>query len=543
MTHPRSLLHGLGGLLWDSHAVFVAVIGSDLEIVGVSPHLVAIIGRDLTGEPATVLVAPGQAQALTAALAAAGADWSDLVVGISSAADGVPLDYRIRLATRDGSILIVGEPSVFDASVVQEHLLEVTDDLISEQRRITIDRDRLDRLTTTDPLTRLGNRRRLEADLAQRLAAASPAEPVSVVFADIDRFKSINDAFGHGVGDHVLRFVGDVLGTTCRADDVVARSGGEEFVAVLPRTDLDGAARWAERARSALAARRAPEIGRAVTASFGVAEHRPEETADELLARADIALYAAKEAGRDRVARAAGHNETAPTVVEPASADAPQGFAHAPRLSEVIWQSKGIGVAEFDAGGCLVGANEAFQRLFGESLEGRSLGELVAGGQAEAIARYLATAGPDWVRGEFGLSTGPAAVPVDRVLWLRRNETGLDLIVDVDPDLPETTVAPLLGLVDDLIQTQRELTSANQLLQRTLDDLAAASGEVQRLREFVPMCAWCRRIRVDGPGEPEWLSTEEFLRRDQVAVSHGICNACLAGQGVGDYASPQRTLE
>jgi hypothetical protein len=81
---------------------------------------------------------------------------------------------------------------------------------------------------------------------------------------------------------------------------------------------------------------------------------------------------------------------------------------------------------------------------------------------------------------------------------------------------------------DRLIQTQRELTQANQLLQRTLDDLNAASREVQRLREIVPMCAWCRRIRVDGPGESEWLSTEAFLARDQLAVSHGMCDDCMA---------------
>ncbi|MEO6206736.1 MAG: hypothetical protein ABIP77_02125, partial [Candidatus Limnocylindrales bacterium] len=67
----------------------------------------------------------------------------------------------------------------------------------------------------------------------------------------------------------------------------------------------------------------------------------------------------------------------------------------------------------------------------------------------------------------------------------------------------------------------------NQRLQRTLDDLTAASQEVRRLREIVPICAWCRRIRVDGSGGSEWLTTEEFLGRDDIAVTHGICDDCL----------------
>lgn len=536
MAHPALDPTGLDAPLWDSRTMVVAVIGPDLRIDRVSPHLASTIGRDVAGEPATSLVAPGQAEALRSALRDAGRDWTDRVVGLARGPGDLPLDYRIWVAARDGGIVLIGEPSVLDTSIVEERLLGVTDDLISEQRRITRDRDRLDRLTSTDPLTKLGNRRRLESDLAQRIAAASPSAPLSAVFADIDHFKAVNDEFGHPVGDDVLRFVSDLLGTTCRADDVVARYGGEEFVAVLPRTDLDGAARWAERARSTLAARRAPGLGRSVTASFGVAEFRAGESADDLLARADAALYAAKAAGRDRVARAAAQDQAEPTVGAPGPSEELPDFGHAALLADVIWQSSGIGVAEFDEDGRLLGANRAFERLVGDGLEGRTLSDLVAGTQVEAVTRYVATAGPDWVRGEFGIATAPGAVPMDRVLWLRRSRAGLDLIVDVDPDLPEATEKPLLGLVDDLIQTQRELTRTNRRLQRTLDDLDAASREVRRLREIVPICAWCRRIRVDGPGDPEWLSTEEFLGRDQLAVTHGICDECMAREHDGGHA-------
>lgn len=181
--------------------------------------------------------------------------------------------------------------------------------------------------------------------------------------------------------------------------------------------------------------------------------------------------------------------------------------------------------------------NRTFRRLVGDVIEGLSLSDLIAEAQADAVTQFLASAGPDWVRGTFGLATDPAAVPLDRVLWIRRNESGFDLIVDMDPDGAETTETPLLGLVDDLVQTQRELAQANQRLQQTLDDLETAAREVRRLREIVPICAWCRRIRVGGPDEPEWLSTEAFLARDDLEVSHGICEDCLKREGDADRLS------
>ncbi len=488
MTPPRALADGVDRLLWESRALVIALIGPDLRIASASPHLDAVMGRAMAGEPAASLVTECQVQALANGLRGAGPEWTDMVLGLDVPNADAPLDYRIRVASRGHEILLVGEPAVMDRTTVDEQLLQVAEDLISEQRRISMDRDRLDRMARTDPLTRLGNRRRLDTTLGRRLAAASSTEPVSVVFADIDRFKAINDTFGHTAGDAVLRFVAEVLRGTCRAGDVVARYGGEEFVAVLPRTDVEGAGRWAERARSALASRLVPELGRPVTASFGVAEHRPGEAADELLARADAALYAAKQDGRNRVARATQPGEDAPVIVSPAPpgalavSPAPAAFVHAPRLSEVLWQSSGIGVAEFDADGRLVSANGAFARLVGEGLEGRRIAELVVPAQAEAMRRYVADAGPDWVRGAFALATGRSGGPADRILWLRRTDLGLDLLVDVDPDPRESTQEPLLGLVDDLIEAQRALTRTHLRLQRALDDLDAASREVRRLQ-------------------------------------------------------------
>lgn len=540
---PDLDVRGLGFALWTSRVWVMATTDAAFRIVAASPHLEATIGRPLGGAPIVEIVTPTQQPAFLDGLRAAGPAWSELRLGLIQDADSMPVDYRIRVRADGEGLVVVGEPDIADATLVTEQLLGVTEDLISEQRKLSIEGHRLTRLTTTDPLTGLGNRRSLEAELKVRLdAAAGDGSAVSVVFADIDHFKRINDEFGHGVGDLVLRFVADLLGSACRADDTVARYGGEEFVAVLPRADAAGAARWAERARVAMASQQAPEIGRTVTGSFGVARHEPGESADQLLARADAALYVAKSTGRDRVAMAEVGG-TASAIEKAPAPDAEDRQEHLPRLSEILWQSAGMGVAEFGADDHLTGANPAFERLLGPDLVGRALPELVARSQADAIERFLASAGTDWVRGQFGLATEPMSVPIDRVLWLRRGAVGLDLIVDVDPELPERTQAPLLGLIDDLVTTQRALTHANQRLQQTLDALGSSDREVRNLRALVPICAWCHRIRVDDRDDPMWLSTEAFLQRGTEGITHTICDDCQAREGVGLSSGEGLSLE
>ena len=155
-------------------------------------------------------------------------------------------------------------------------------------------------LARTDPLTGLLNRRagmdvlRHEADARHRYG-----RPVAVTALDIDRFKAINDAYGHQRGDEVLVEVARVLRNEARDVDHVARWGGEEFLVISPETTAEQAAHFAERCRSALAATELTGIR--VTASFGVTELHDDEGVDDLLARADALLYHAKDAGRDRV--------------------------------------------------------------------------------------------------------------------------------------------------------------------------------------------------------------------------------------------------
>jgi diguanylate cyclase (GGDEF)-like protein len=152
---------------------------------------------------------------------------------------------------------------------------------------------------STDGLTGLINRRTLENQV--RSLRASQRD-FALVMADLDRFKELNDTHGHEAGDRALRIFAQTLRDTLAAGDVACRFGGEEFTLVLPDTDTADAIDAMERVRDALAL----AVGRGeaprFTASFGVVHSADADTFDELVALADRALFAAKHAGRDRVA-------------------------------------------------------------------------------------------------------------------------------------------------------------------------------------------------------------------------------------------------
>lgn len=161
-----------------------------------------------------------------------------------------------------------------------------------------------------DPLTGLLNRRGFERAV-ERLVAGSSAgmTGVSLVTADVDHFKRINDSYGHMVGDQVLRAVGQILRARIKGSDISARLGGDEFVILLPATPLAGALALAEQIRTTLYNCRLRRVDEDryienITLSLGVALAKPDESLEELLHRADTALYGAKHAGRDRVAAA-----------------------------------------------------------------------------------------------------------------------------------------------------------------------------------------------------------------------------------------------
>jgi diguanylate cyclase (GGDEF)-like protein len=155
----------------------------------------------------------------------------------------------------------------------------------------------------TDALTGLPNRRAIDDHLKRLLAQAGRSlTPMSAILMDLDHFKQINDTFGHERGDEVLAAVGAVMRTELRGSDFAGRSGGEEFIVMLPDTDRAGAMRVAEHLRQAMHSLSMPGVTREVTASFGVASYPDDALDGETLMRlADRALYSAKQNGRDRV--------------------------------------------------------------------------------------------------------------------------------------------------------------------------------------------------------------------------------------------------
>jgi diguanylate cyclase (GGDEF)-like protein len=163
----------------------------------------------------------------------------------------------------------------------------------------------LQELSLTDPLTGLPNRRALEEWAPRELRAAARHDfPFWVAVADIDRFKTINDTYGHAAGDLVLKSFAAILKRHTRASNISARIGGEEFVFALSHVDQAGVLTAVERLRQGLAQERfpfAPSI--AITASFGVAGFHSKATIDfeALLQWADSALYVAKNGGRNRI--------------------------------------------------------------------------------------------------------------------------------------------------------------------------------------------------------------------------------------------------
>jgi len=160
----------------------------------------------------------------------------------------------------------------------------------------------LDLQARTDALTGLLNRRGFETQMAFAVALARrSSRPLSLITVDVDHFKRVNDTYGHEAGDEVLRRLARTLESRLRGSDVVARLGGEEFVALLPDTDLNGAQSIAQALVTAMAEQQDPVVG-TITVSAGVATMRgAEDNGAAMLRRGDAALYEAKGQGRNRV--------------------------------------------------------------------------------------------------------------------------------------------------------------------------------------------------------------------------------------------------
>ncbi len=157
-------------------------------------------------------------------------------------------------------------------------------------------------LAATDELTGLYNRRSFDEEFTKSIRVAKRfAFPLSLLMADLDKFKAVNDTYGHSAGDQVLKAFTGILRDLARTDDITARWGGEEFIVLLSHTSSAGAAVVAERVRKTMESECIRITSIPVTVSIGVAELKDGEDGAGLIRRADCALYRAKEEGRNRV--------------------------------------------------------------------------------------------------------------------------------------------------------------------------------------------------------------------------------------------------
>lgn len=185
--------------------------------------------------------------------------------------------------------------SAYEISTLNMHLEQ-------ERKALALANQRLEQLAHFDPLTQVWNRYRIEQAIdAELVAAKRYGAAFALLLFDVDHFKQINDAYGHGVGDEVLVSLARLVETSLRGCDHLGRWGGEEFVVLATHSDEEAAMGLAERLRSLVATLHVSGLDQPITVSIGVAIWQPGDSCKTLMSRADVAMYRAKRSGRNRV--------------------------------------------------------------------------------------------------------------------------------------------------------------------------------------------------------------------------------------------------
>lgn len=283
------------GVLLEANAGFLRLLGdSASRAIGTN------VGR--------IFIQPGYAALATAAVEGSAVGYHGLLT-LGQVA-GKTRTLRGRVWRAEGEVHLLAEFDIEELEKLSERMIELNNELAISQRALGQANLALRRreaiiveASLTDALTGVGNRRRLDQTLVVEISRVRrTGSKLSALMTDLDRFKLVNDRYGHGAGDKVLMRFGEILLAQTRPTDTVARYGGEEFVLLLPHTDLGRAAALGERIRLLLAAETIEPLAEPITASFGAAELRSDDSADTLIDRADDALYRAKENGRNCVA-------------------------------------------------------------------------------------------------------------------------------------------------------------------------------------------------------------------------------------------------
>ena len=296
-------------------AVAVGTLTPEGTLIDANDGLLELVRTDATSNPIGTIVTSFFVQpSFSAILSRPNAVDTELYSGLLAIGtySGQTHSLLARIWRTGGQIRIVAEYNIKELLRLSDSILDLNRDTAAAQRETVQANLRLQQreaeirtLSLTDQLTGVGNRRRLEQALEEEISRVGRSgAKLSVLMADLDHFKRVNDAYGHGAGDKVLETFGDILRGNTRPTDVLGRYGGEEFVVLLPNTAREQAVTSAERLRMILASTLIAPLAEPITVSIGAVEFVPGESSDEFLHRVDEALYEAKHSGRNRVVAA-----------------------------------------------------------------------------------------------------------------------------------------------------------------------------------------------------------------------------------------------
>lgn len=234
---------------------------------------------------------------------------SKVKIGLADSTSVIHLVTGFIMKIDDEYRILFGEKIGLTAGNMLESMSKITDELVDLSRELSKkNRDlqranaEIERLMNCDPLTGLANRREFMKKLDEAISDYFSSNiPLSIIMADIDNFKKINDSKGHPEGDMVLKLFSEILERVTSPRRTVVRYGGEEFIVMLPDLTVTEATKIAENIRAALESSSRETLGFSVTASFGVTSLELRDTKGSLLKRVDDALYSAKEGGKNRV--------------------------------------------------------------------------------------------------------------------------------------------------------------------------------------------------------------------------------------------------